>query len=59
MGAGEDTSDKGNEAAELLEPAVERSSPDIDDVVVFIELIELTEHTPESLLSSIFRLQKM
>lgn len=45
MGAGEDTSEKAREAAELLEPAPERSSPPTDDDLPLIDV------TPESLSS--------
>lgn len=51
LGAGEDTSEKtDNEAAELLEPAADRSSyvNDVDEPVV---RTELKEPTPESLSS--------
>ena len=47
LGAGEETSDKASEAAELREPAPDRSSPPTD-VPPWTELIDVT---PESLSS--------
>lgn len=56
VGAGEDTSENAKEAAELRDPAPDRSSPPIDEDVPCPELIEVT---PESLSSILHKLQNI